>query len=138
MGRIVEYIRMAFKSIGSNKGRSVLTMLGIVIGIGSGIMILALGTGGQRMMNEQFEQMGANGLIVSIDWDNAGDTDMISVEDINQIKERLPDVVAASPSEAIVGEARTGNKYKQAYISYYMPDVLQMAQMDLVRGRLWH
>ena len=138
MGRIIEYIRMAFKSIGSNKGRSVLTMLGIVIGIGSVIMILALGAGGQRMMNEQFEQMGANGLIVSIDWDNAGDTDMISVEDINQIKERLPDVVAASPSEAIVGEARTGNKYKQAYISYYMPDVFQMAQMDLVRGRLWN
>ena len=138
MGRIIEYGKMAFKSIGANKGRSFLTMLGIIIGIGSVIMILALGAGGKKMMNEEFEKMGANGLYITINWDNAGETDYITVEDIQQMKERVPGVVAATPSETLVGEVRTDKKFRQAYLSYYMPDAFQMARMDLKWGRLWN
>ena len=138
MGRIIEYIKMAFKSIGANKGRSILTMLGIIIGIGSVIMILAVGAGGKKMMNEQFEKMGANGLYIMINWENAGESDYISMEDIQQIKERVPGVVAASPSQTMSGEVRTDKKFHQAYISYYMPDAFLMADMDLKWGRLWN
>ena len=138
MGRIIEYIKMAFKSIGANKGRSILTMLGIIIGIGSVIMILAVGAGGKKMMNEQFEKMGANGLYIMINWENAGESDYISMEDIQQIKERVPGVVAASPSQTMSGEVRTDKKFHQAYISYYMPDAFLMADMDLKGGRLWN
>ena len=42
MGNMMEYIKMAFKNITANKGRSFLTMLGIIIGIASVIMVMAV------------------------------------------------------------------------------------------------
>ena len=45
MGQIVEYIKIALMNIRHNKGRSILTMLGIIIGIASVIMIISVGNG---------------------------------------------------------------------------------------------
>ena len=43
MGQMIEYIKMALSNIRSNKGRSFLTMLGIIIGISSVITIMGVG-----------------------------------------------------------------------------------------------
>lgn len=43
MAQFLEYIKMALENIKANKGRSILTMLGIIIGISSVIMILSIG-----------------------------------------------------------------------------------------------
>ena len=43
MGNMTEYVKMAFKNIIANKGRSFLTMLGIIIGIASVIMVMSVG-----------------------------------------------------------------------------------------------
>ena len=45
MSQVWEYIKIALMNIRSNKGRSVLTMLGIIIGISSVIMIISVGNG---------------------------------------------------------------------------------------------
>ena len=45
MSQILEYIKIALMNIRSNKGRSILTMLGIIIGISSVIMLIAIGNG---------------------------------------------------------------------------------------------
>ena len=45
MAQIWEYIKIALMNIKSNKGRSVLTMLGIIIGIASVILIISIGNG---------------------------------------------------------------------------------------------
>ena len=45
MGQFLEYVKIAYKSIVTNKGRTFLTMLGIIIGIASVIMITGLGSG---------------------------------------------------------------------------------------------
>ena len=50
MTQVWEYIKIALMNIRSNKGRSILTMLGIIIGISSVIMIISIGNGGiQRL-----------------------------------------------------------------------------------------
>lgn len=51
MGQIKEYIKMALANIKSNKGRTFLTMLGIIIGISSVIMIMTVGNGVKKTMN---------------------------------------------------------------------------------------
>ena len=43
MAQLFEYIKMALMNIRSNKGRSILTMLGIIIGISSVIMVISIG-----------------------------------------------------------------------------------------------
>ena len=60
--------KLAVKSLLTSKMRSLLTMLGIIIGVAAVIIITSLGNGMQRMMNEQFEKLGANLVQVQI-WD---------------------------------------------------------------------
>ncbi len=59
-----EVIRVALQAIAANKLRSMLTMLGIVIGVAAVITMVALGTGAQRAVQEQIEQLGTNVLSV--------------------------------------------------------------------------
>ncbi|MEL6930900.1 MAG: ABC transporter permease, partial [Cyanobacteria bacterium J06600_6] len=61
---IVENIKMAGKTLGSNKLRSGLTMLGVIIGNASVIAMVAVGEGGQRYISQQFELLGTNVLFV--------------------------------------------------------------------------
>ena len=58
MAQIWEYIKIALMNIKSNKGRSILTMLGIIIGIASVIMIISIGNGVRSSVNEELENMG--------------------------------------------------------------------------------
>lgn len=50
----VENIRMAFSSVLAHKLRSILTMLGIIIGVASVILVVAIGQGGEQMLKSQF------------------------------------------------------------------------------------
>ena len=57
MAQLLEYIKMALENIRANKGRSILTMLGIIIGISSVIMIISIGNGFQDQINDQLNSM---------------------------------------------------------------------------------
>ena len=60
-----EIIKVAFSAIRANKMRSMLTMLGIVIGIAAVITMVALGEGAQRSVSERLQQLGTNVLSVN-------------------------------------------------------------------------
>ena len=62
MAQAWEYIKIALMNIRSNKGRSVLTMLGIIIGITSVIMIMSIGDGVKGQVSDELNAM-AGGLI---------------------------------------------------------------------------
>ncbi|MFV0503421.1 MAG: ABC transporter permease [Lachnospirales bacterium] len=64
---VKESIISAFSSVLSNKMRSILTMLGIIIGISSVILITSLGNGVTKSITDEFEQMGLNGLQIYLD-----------------------------------------------------------------------
>ncbi len=59
-----EIIRVALQAINANKMRSILTMLGIVIGVAAVITMVALGTGAQRSVEAQLQALGTNVLTV--------------------------------------------------------------------------
>ena len=60
----LEYIRIAFTALWINKIRSVLTMLGIIIGVASVILLVSIGTGLQSFVTEQFASLGSNVVFV--------------------------------------------------------------------------
>ena len=62
---LIESIRIAFRALLSNKLRALLTMLGIVIGVGAVIGMLAMGNGFQSFLNGQFAQLGAGNFYVA-------------------------------------------------------------------------
>ena len=65
MKRILENIKIAFKSLGLNKLRSFLTMLGIIIGVGSVVAIMSVGAGAEASITENIQSMGTNVITIS-------------------------------------------------------------------------
>jgi len=62
---ILEYLLSAWQALSSNKLRSFLTILGIVIGVGAVVFLVSFGRGQQKQMTTIFENMGANAIYVS-------------------------------------------------------------------------
>ena len=82
--------KLALKSLKTSKMRAFLTMLGIIIGVGAVIVSLSLGNGMTRMMNEQFETLGANLIQVVAFSRGEGGTRDISAEDLYALVEKYP------------------------------------------------
>lgn len=61
---IAEYMILALRALRTNKIRSILTMLGIIIGVASVILLVSIGTGLQAYVTEQFASLGANKVFV--------------------------------------------------------------------------
>src|SRR6266550_1540333 len=57
---LLAIIRIAMRALSRNKMRSVLTMLGIIIGVGAVIAMLGVGQGARQTMQEQIQAMGSN------------------------------------------------------------------------------
>ena len=64
MSNLYEYIKMAVHNIMANKGRSFLTMLGIIIGIASVIAIVSVGEGTKNQMNSEIDDIGGGQIAV--------------------------------------------------------------------------
>ena len=62
--RLFSILRMALRSINRNKLRSILTMLGIVIGVAAVIAMLAIGQGARNAINSQIASLGTNLLMI--------------------------------------------------------------------------
>lgn len=77
--------------------RSLLTMLGIIIGISSVIMIIGAGTGVRDYIVGLIEDMGSNAVLVSVDTTSATDNDYITLDDVENIKNKVNGVERCSP-----------------------------------------
>lgn len=110
---IFENIKLALSAIKSNKMRSFLTMLGIIIGISSVIAITSIGDSAKGMVGKEFAGYGMNNMYVYINWefaqDGYEDADLIMPEDIEALKARFPeDILYAVPSVSAESPTRVG------------------------------
>lgn len=79
-------LKMSISSVASNKIRSFLTMLGIIIGISSVIVLVGMGEGTKKQVAEQIENLGTN--LITINITNRNKSKGISNEDIEKLKEK--------------------------------------------------
>ena len=107
MGNIMEYIKMALKNITANKGRSFLTMLGIIIGIASVIMIMSVGDGVADAMNSQVAELDTGQISVSCSENAAHEGAWITPEDLQAVQENVEGVDGVTPNEGSTGNAVT-------------------------------
>ena len=113
-----EYIKLAIRALRTNKVRAILTMLGIIIGVSSVILLVSIGTGLQEYVTTQFQSLGANTIFVmpgKIDLKNmqsAGTSMMtvskLEVSDIEDIQRGSSVVAFASPAVAGAGVSQQG------------------------------
>ena len=100
---IIETFRQAIQNVWSNKLRTFLTMLGIIIGVMAVIVIVGLGNGMTKSMRDSFSAMGTNTLSVSI-WGYGSRT--ASVDDVYDIVKKTPTCWSPSPRRSISAATR--------------------------------
>jgi len=108
----VEHLRQGFKTLSSNKVRTGLSMLGILIGVAAVVAMLAIGAGAQEAIKSQLSSLGSNLLILRSGNARAGGVAQesgarirVMIDDAREIAADLPGVKAVSPT--VSGRAQT-------------------------------
>lgn len=135
---LLENFKMALDSIRSNKMRSFLTMLGIIIGISSVITILALGAGGKNTITGEFEKIGASTLSLKIDPQKASNSDYFTLEDVKYLSERGTSIKYVSPVVNKQGTATSQSKSKRAAITGGAVDLKYIQNTEILYGRYFN
>ena len=104
MSKLGEYIKSAIKQMKHNGYRTLMTMLGIVIGIAAVIAVVALGNGMKQYVKDQINGIAGNYGIIGID--NSKTTDFFTPDDISLLKEELPDIKGVTPNDYGEGKAK--------------------------------
>ena len=126
--------RLALKSLAVSKMRSLLTMLGIIIGVAAVIVIISLGDGMNDMINSEFEKMGTNLLQVQIM--DRGAASSISQEEMYALKEENPSLIAAmSPSVSCAAAVKTGAETLSTSVTGVGEEYLAVKSLELRAGR---
>jgi putative ABC transport system permease protein len=112
MGQIGEYIKIALMSIRSNKGRSFLTMLGIIIGIASVIMIISVGNGVSGEIDKELNEMAGGQIYIMADSSQKGNTVTFDEDDMNYVLNNIQHVKGVTQNWNIYGTVQgpKGNK----------------------------
>ena len=133
---ILESLKMAISSILSNKMRSFLTMLGIIIGISSVITIVSLGNGGKNYISDQFAKMGSNTVTLSVNASKVEQkSDYFTLDDVKQIKNRVDTAKYVSATVSKSGTAIIDTKTNTANITGVNTDYSLISNVEIVYGR---
>lgn len=112
-------VKIAFKALLSNKTRSLLTMLGMIIGVGAVITMLAIGQGSRQSIQSQVSEMGTNLIMIfpasqmmgGVHMGNAS-SDKLSLNDLASIRQQCKSVSKISPEFRSSGQIiASGNNY---------------------------
>ncbi len=133
MGTFGEYIKSALSSIKNNKGRSFLTMLGIIIGISAVLTVLIIGDGMKATVNSEMDSIGATTVTVSLDETKTDKT--FVKDDFEKIESNIDDIYGISPSLNIFGEAKGRNSSPDMYVTCGSQAMENGAGVKMVHGR---
>ena len=132
---IYETVRQAFQNIWSNKFRTFLTMLGIIIGVMAVIVIVGLGNGMTHMMQDFYSDMGSDILSVNV---MTASTRTVEVSDVYNIINQKPEYYRGLSPIASAGTDPlrvAGEKYRRTYISGVNEDYLTINNYKVAKGR---
>ncbi len=148
-----ENIFLAIAGLKSNKVRALLTMLGIIIGIGSVIAIVSIGNALTSSVTDTMSSLGANNIVVSVTQketeNNMGalrggsqntkidDNDLISMEQVNAYEEKYADQIAdiALTQSVGSGKAKDGRLYANVSVSGVNEGYRSINDVKMSKGR---
>ena len=137
-----ETVGMALSTLRANRLRSLLTMLGIVIGNASVITLVGVGKGAQNLAEGQLSNLGANVLFVvpgnndtrrqGIDFPKT-----LVLEDAEAIAEQVPSVKRVAPQITLSEVIQAGGISSTASVSGVTPEFLPVRQFEIAQGRFF-
>jgi len=134
---LIECFVSALGSLLANKMRSVLTMLGIIIGIAAVIMITSIGQGFQASINNEFEKMGAIGLQINVKNDTeTKQSDLLTMDDAYLLMQH-PEVASVAPLTTTSGQVRLKNPSETTRTTFIgsNQEFKDVQGVDIIHGR---
>ncbi len=135
-------IRISLRALKANKMRSALTMLGIVIGVGAVIAMLAIGAGARERVSAEIDSMGSNLLIVFSGSTSSGGARMgagseptITLQDAEAIKRECPAVQDVGPSHSGTAQVVFGNQNWSTVVIGTTVSLLEIREWQIADGR---
>ena len=142
--RFFATIRMALRALRRNKMRSVLTTLGIIIGVGAVIAMVGIGNGAKAQVEAQIASLGQNVILifsgnftsggVRSGWGSAG---TLLIPDADAIAREIPGVVAVSPEVRTRAQIIAGNQNWFTTVQGESPEYFEIRQWPLASGTLF-
>jgi putative ABC transport system permease protein len=141
---LVESFRIALKALNANKIRSLLTMLGVIIGVAAVILLVAIGTGVQGEITGQIEGLGSN-LIFVFPGDleggqgggGGGTIKSFTTNEAELLSRRLGDQAVVVPVLQAPGTIENGNRTMRTTVAAADENVDEVFTADLESGRGW-
>ena len=134
-------LKIAYEAILRNKTRSLLTMLGVIIGISSVIAMVSLGQSSTQNINEEISTMGTNLIMVMRASQRNGNVNLgnsnsqsLTIKDCEAIKSRCKYVEAVSPYVSTSGQLVRGNENWPSSLEGGNTDYLAITKYELARG----
>lgn len=135
---------MSFRALRRNTLRTLLTALGIVIGVAAVITMVGLGSGARTEVEEQVNRLGQNVILifpgerslggVSI---GGGSANTLTVDDATALREEIPEVIAASPEVRSQRVIVYGNRNWATRVYGQSADYLQIRQWPVELGEMF-
>ena len=137
-------LRSALRALAANKLRSVLTMLGIIIGVGAVVTMIAVGRGATDRVQEQMKSLGSNVMLVLPGTVNAGGVRLgaqtgqaLTEEDAAAIAREIPEVQVAAPSLRSFAQVVVGNTNWNTTALGTTNDHLEARDWPIASGRMF-
>ncbi len=138
---LLAIIRIAMRALARNKLRSILTMLGIIIGVGAVIAMVSVGQGAQQQAQQQIAAMGSNMLFVQSGTVNRGGmrmgwgaTKTLIYDDMVAILRECPSVKAAAPGSQASAQVVFGNDNWATNINGTEPQYFDIRSWPMAEG----
>lgn len=143
--RFFKNVRLGIKTLLLHKMRSVLTMLGMVFGVGAVIAMLAVGEGASKKALDEIYRLGSQNIIIHsqkpIEQERSSNERIrmsiygLQYDDLDRIKESYESVVRAVPAKVIRGEGRVGTRTLELRLVGTTPEWFDLVKRDKVAGR---
>ena len=135
-------IKVAVASLRVNALRTALTMLGIIIGVGAVIAMVAVGTGAQARVAEELQRLGSNLIIVISGTRTAGGVRLghgtqltLTEDDAWAIQREIPSVEATAPTMRGAAQVVAGNLNWSTVVYGVTPEYFPVRNWEIVAGR---
>jgi putative ABC transport system permease protein len=142
MNKVLQSMKIAFRALRVNKLRSALTMLGIIIGVGAVIAMVAVGSGATQRIQEQIASIGSNVIIVQPGSLNLGgvrqgwgNAQTLTEDDARAIGTELRSIQYAAPMQQNQAQVVFGNTNWFTRIQGTTPDYLTIRDIQVASGQ---
>lgn len=139
--RLAHTIPSALQSLRANKGRSILTALGIIIGVAAVIAVVALGQGASASVSNQFQGLGTDILTISPAsvrtggvQAGAGTAPSLKQADADAVLQQVPGILALSPTVQGSAQVISGSNNWQTRITAVRPEYQEIEQWQMADG----